>query len=131
MPSISIAAISVDGRHISGLTYGRSEAELCWCLQQSGFVAKLYNGRPEGSISDLARQLARMRTETYLFSICAFSAPVARALSRHLKQLRPNAAIIFWATEPSPTFQVLALEACARLIVAGSVGEVAALVVDG
>ena len=74
MPSISIAAISVDGRHISGLTYGMAEAELCWCLQQSGFVAKLYNGRPEGSISDLARQLARMRTETYLFSICANSA---------------------------------------------------------
>jgi hypothetical protein len=131
MASISIAAISVDGRHISGLTYGKAEAELCWCLQQSGFAAKLYNGRPEGSISDLARQIARMRTETYLFSICAYSAPVARALSRHLKQLRPNAAIIFWATESSPTFQVLALEACARLIVAQSVREVAELVAGG
>lgn len=96
--SIGLGRLLLDGRHISGLRYALDEARIGACLQQKGIAAKLYSGKSEGRVVDIARQLARMRTDAYLFWTDAETLNPICQIAKSLKALRPNIQVLFWGS---------------------------------
>jgi len=96
MKSVTVTRMLMDSRHIVGLGYERPDGELCWSLAQAGLETKLFVGKSEASLNDLARQLARTRSDHYVFAVNMHSAPAARALGLALQQVRPTVVLAFW-----------------------------------
>lgn len=95
MMSVGIARIILDGRHVAGLRYSLEDAQLAARLIGAGVPAKLYAGKSEGRVLDLARQLVRMRTDLYLFGVSDHTLGVTCELARQLAALRPDAQFMF------------------------------------
>ncbi|MCP4985623.1 MAG: hypothetical protein GY928_05990 [Colwellia sp.] len=94
--SIGLCRLTLNGHHVEGLNYSLDEARLATAFRQSGLIAKLYAGRPEGSIKDIARQIARMRTEAVIFSVSTESLSTTLQLCKTLKKLKPALNIYWW-----------------------------------
>lgn len=95
MITVGIGRIILDGRHVAGFRYTLGDARIAARLNTEGFNAKLYAGKSEGRVLDLARQLVRMRTNLYLFGVSAHTLGVTCELARQLAQLRPDAHLVF------------------------------------
>lgn len=103
MPNdVTIARLRIDGRHIMDLTSTLDDALLAAHLRSAGVEAKLYSGKPEGRIVDLARQLARMRSTAYLFHVSAETAAATTQLAGELKRIRTNVAVLRWTDGADP-----------------------------
>jgi hypothetical protein len=96
--SIGLARIVLDGRHVAGLRYKLDDARVAAVLASRGIAAKLYSGKSEGRVLDLARQLARMRTEACLFHVCADTLAATCELARELRAITPGCRILFWGS---------------------------------
>lgn len=96
MKSIGLARIVLDGRHVAGLRYGLEDAGVAAALAQRGISAKLYSGKSEGRVLDLARQLVRMRTEACLFHVCPETVAVTCELVKELLAITPACRVLLW-----------------------------------
>lgn len=94
--SVGLARMVLDGRHVQNFSYVLDDAVIAAQFTAAGMPAKLYGGKREGRVLDLARQLVRMRTDAYLFWISAATAGPMSVLATELKRLRPDTDIIFW-----------------------------------
>lgn len=117
MPQIALVRVLTDARHPTGLGYSNSEAELASHLIASGVPVKLYSGKPNGSIQELSRQLARMRSEAIVFRVEPFSAPVAARLCASIKELRAATSFAFVSAQASDAYEHFGLTDLGPVIV--------------
>lgn len=94
--SVGLARMVLDGRHVQNFSYSLDDATIVAKLSTAGISAKLYGGKREGRVLDLARQLVRMRTDAYLFWVSAETIGPIYVVAKELKRLRPDAIILFW-----------------------------------
>jgi hypothetical protein len=100
LKNVTLARLGLDGNHISGLGFALPEARLAAGLQSAGLAAKLYSGKPDGQVAELAKQLARTRTAAYLFAVSDQTAMATVQLARELLRLRADLRFFFWAAQP-------------------------------
>ena len=96
LKTIGCCHIAVTGRHVENLSYSLHDARLLATLQQAGLGGKLYAGRPQGKIKELARQLVRMRTDALVLSVSEESLSTALTLCYFFAELRPDVPIYLW-----------------------------------
>jgi hypothetical protein len=94
--TIGIGRVTLDGHHVAGFRYELDDARLAAALLGCGVGAKLYSGKAEARISDLARQLARMRTDAYLFFVTPDTLGAVAQLASGLQLIRPHVRLLFW-----------------------------------
>jgi hypothetical protein len=126
--NIGLASILLDGRHVSMLSYSLAEARLAAALAERGLAPRLYDGRPEGSVAEISRQLARMRSDLFLFSVDAATASLGRELAMGLARLRPQARCLFWIREPLHPQMEAGLSLVGQKIDAAGVADAADLI---
>lgn len=96
LKSAGLARIEIDGRHVAGLRYALDEARLAAALAAVGVTVKLYAGKSEGRVLELARQLARTRAQVYVFHVAPASLAVTCTLAAELRLLVPTVEFAFW-----------------------------------
>lgn len=105
MKQMTVVRVFTDARHPIGLGYSAFEAELADRLIAAGVGVKLYSGKPNGSIQELSRQLARTRSDFIVFKIDPFSAPIVAQLSRAIRGLRAATLFGFISELPSEAYK--------------------------
>lgn len=96
MKTAGLARIEIDGRHVAGLRYALDEARLGAAMAAVGVTVKLYAGKSEGRVLELARQLARTRAQVYVFHVSPASLAVTCTLAAELRLLAPAVEFAFW-----------------------------------
>ncbi|WP_299943426.1 hypothetical protein [uncultured Microbulbifer sp.] len=97
--SVGLFRLRLVGRHVEGASYDLDDARLASALEGVGLAAKLYRGRPEGRVRDIARQLIRMRTDILLMWVALDSLMPALRLCEALLAFRPNIRIYWWGED--------------------------------
>lgn len=97
MTAIGFGSVALDGLHVSGLRFCLDDARIAATLAALGASVKLYAGKAEGRVSDLARQLVRMRRDIYLFKVEPHTLAPLVELVRALKLLNPAVDTFFWS----------------------------------
>ena len=96
MKSIGFGRLLLDARHITGLGFDLEDARLVAGAQSTGAPARLYVGKAEGQVSELVRQLLRMRADAYVFQVTPHTLSATDRLAAGLNALRPAARILYW-----------------------------------
>ena len=105
LKTIGLGRLTLDGRHISGFSYELDDARVGTGLQNAGIAAKLYAGKSEGRVIEIARQLARMRTDAYVLATNSETLGPSCQLAKALKILRPSVQVFFWEAKHAPDEQ--------------------------
>lgn len=100
MTSYGFVRFLQDGAHVTGLGAAMPEARLASLLHARGATVRLYDGKPLGSLRELSRTIARMRTDFLVLSCDVTTKALASKLSGLVRALRPTLNVIFWLQEP-------------------------------
>jgi hypothetical protein len=106
--SIALCRFMLDAGYVAGCRYSLAEARLAARLRQHGIDARLYAGKSEGRVVDIARQLVRMRTDACLLAV----APQTMALARHVVEqilaIVPGLTVLLQAAEEARPAEAVA-----------------------
>ena len=103
MDSMTFFRIGIDGRHVTGAGYALDDARIAASLRAAGTSAGVYQGRPDGQMQDIARQLARTRATTYVFHVTPDTAKVSAFLAAEVSRLRTVASFVAWGNIDAQT----------------------------
>jgi hypothetical protein len=93
--SIAIARMLLDGPYTVGCRYTLDDALLAAQLRQLGADARLYAGKSEGRVVDLARQFVRMRTQACLFAVEPVTLALMQQIVVQVRALAPSMEVFF------------------------------------
>lgn len=131
MITIGFGSIGLDGHHVSGLRYSLDDARIAAMLQATGASVKLYAGKAEGRVSDLARQLVRMRRDVCVLHITPHTLAPTVEVARALISLVPEMRVLFWgAGDGVPSAALARMEALGPWLRLAQPAQVAAALAD-
>ncbi len=117
MSKLLLASLIADRQYVVALKYDFASAKVAAALKSAGLQVKLYSGKTDGRIQDLARQLIRMRSDVYvLFGNSQFESELYQ-IARSVNELRPNTSFVFALPESEKALVSLtALKGIGRVI---------------
>lgn len=89
MKSVTLVGVVMDALYAVSIGSRLLEGELALALKRHGVDAKLFDGRADGQLAEIARRLARMRTDTYLFIFPSTAGSLMAELATAVAKLRP------------------------------------------
>jgi len=93
---VCVARVTRDRAVVTGVGVELEELRLAAFLTAAGLKVVPYRGKAFGRVDDIARQLARQASDTYVFTVERDTLSTTRRLIQHLRQLRPNTVCLLW-----------------------------------
>lgn len=113
MKSIALCRFLLDADYVVGCRYALAEAQLAARLRQQGIDARLYAGKSDGRVVDIARQLVRMRTEVCLLAATPQTVALARRVIEQMLAIVPGLTVLVQASEETRQADAVSALVCA------------------
>lgn len=107
MSALTLGRFLLDGPYVVGCRHDLNDARLAASLRAAGLDVRLYAGKSEGRVVDLARQFARMRTAACCWAVTPLSLAVSAQVARQLALVNPDALLLFRGAVSDADWQAL------------------------